>query len=305
MSSRSYSVTCLARHGIGPDVMAAASRALAATSRLHGFAVDEHHVPFGADAITRFGRAFPVSTRHAILDADAVLVASRSDAALAAVEADLDLRASIVRVRYERRSEVSLLAPLAEDAWAWTLERGFALARESRGRVALVGVDESWRADAAAAELLHDTIDVERMDARTATRALIFDPARFDVVVAPLDLARTLAELAATFADGRTAAWGRLSPTRPSIFGAAHGSADQLAGHDVADPSSMLLAAALMLGEGLGERTAATTLGNAVGLAADVAPPRPSTRGHADVVLAQLPLALTNAEFQPQAPAVA
>src|SRR2546430_4978012 len=218
--------------------MAAASRALAATSRLHGFVVEEQHVPFGADAVTRFGRAFPLSSRSAIVAADAVLVASRSDAVLAAVEADLDLRASIVRVRYDWRSELSILAPLAGDAWQWTLERAFSVARESRGRVALVGLDERWEDEAAACVARHDGLDVERLDPRTATRALIFDPERFDVVVAAPELAHTLSELAASFSDDRTVAWGRLSPTRPSIFGAAHGAADQLAGHDVADPSS-------------------------------------------------------------------
>lgn len=301
MSRRSYSVTCLARHGIGPEVMAAASRALAAISRLHGFAVEEQHVPFGADAVTRFGRAFPLSSRSAIVAADAVLVASRSDADLAAVEADLDLRASVVRVRFDWRSELSVFAPLADEAWEWTLDRAFRLARSSRGRVALVDVDERWENEAAACVLRHDALDIESLDPRTATRALIFEPERFDVVVAAPELARTLADVAASFSDDRTAAWGRLSPTRPSIFGAAHGAAAEVAGHDVADPSSMLLAAALMLGEGLGELSAAATLANAVGLAGGYGPRRPSTRGHADVVLAQLPLALGNAEFHRQA----
>jgi isocitrate/isopropylmalate dehydrogenase len=301
MSQRSYTITCLARHGIGPEVMAAASRALSATSRLHGFDVDEHYVPFGADAVTQFGRAFPLSSRREILTADAVLVASRSDAALAALEAELDLRASIVRVRFDGRSELSLVAPLGADGWDFTLQRSFSLARTSRGRVALVGIDDSWELESAAYELMHDGLDVERVDSRAAMRALVFTPERFDVVVCPPELARTAAEVAASFAHTRTAAWGRLSPTRPSIFGAAHGVADELAGHGVADPSSMLLAAALMLAEGLGERSAAATLSGAVGLAGGNGTARPFARDHADVVLAHLPLALENAEFHREA----
>ena len=76
MSRRAYTVVCLARHGIGPEVMAEASRALTAVSLQHGFHVDERHVPFGADALTRFGRTFPLSSRSALLGADAVLVAA-------------------------------------------------------------------------------------------------------------------------------------------------------------------------------------------------------------------------------------
>ena len=63
--TRAYTVVCLARHGIGPEMMAEASRALTAVSIQHGFHVDERHVPFGADALTRFGRTFPLSSRSA------------------------------------------------------------------------------------------------------------------------------------------------------------------------------------------------------------------------------------------------
>jgi len=295
MSKRAYTVVCLARHGIGPEVMAEASRALTAVSLQHGFRIDERHVPFGADAFTRFGRSFPLSSRNALLAADAVLVAAKSDAALTSLEADLDLRTSIARVRFDGRAELSILAPLGADGWEWTLERAFTLARESRGRITLVGVDGSWANEAARFEQQHDGLEVERMTPQEAMRPLIFTPERFDVVVCPPELSRTAAEVAASLADSRTVAWGRLAPTAPSIFGPAHGVADSLAGQGVADPSSMLLAAALMLAEGLGERSGAATLSGAVGLAGDAR--RPSTRGHADLVLSHLPVAAANAEF--------
>ncbi|MEN3310758.1 MAG: 3-isopropylmalate dehydrogenase [Actinomycetota bacterium] len=300
-SRRTHTVVCLARHGIGPEMMAEASRALTAVSLQHGFHVDEHHVPFGADALTRFGRSFPLSSRSALLGADAVLVAAKSDAALTALEADLDLRTSISRVRFEGRAELSILAPLGADAWEWTLERAFRLACGSRGRISLVGVDESWKSEAARLELQHDGLEIERLTPHDAIRALIFTPERFDVVVCPPELSRTAVEVAASLADGRTVAWGRLAPTAPSIFGPAHGAADTLAGQGVADPSSMLLAAALMLAEGLGERSGAATLSGAVGLAGGDDARRPSTRGHADLVLSHLPVTAANAEFYREA----
>ena len=136
-----------------------------------------------------------------------------------------------------------------------------------------------------------------RLTPQGAMRPLIFKPERFDVIVCPPELSRTAVEVAASLADGRTVAWGRLAPTAPSIFGPAHGVADSLAGHGVADPSSMLLAAALMLAEGLGERSGAATLSGAVGLAGGDDARRPSTRGHADLVLSQLPVTAANAEF--------
>lgn len=297
MSRRAYTVVCLARHGIGPEVMAEASRALTAVSLQHGFRVDERHVPFGADAVTRFGRSFPLSSRSALLGADAVLVAAKSDAALTALEADLDLRTSISRIRFEGRAELSILAPLGAEAWEWTLERAFSIARESRARITLVGVDESWMREAERVEQRHDGLELERLTPRDAIRGLIFTPERFDVVVCAPALTRTAVEVAASLADARTVAWGRLAPTAPSIFGPAHGVADTLAGQGVADPRSMLLAAALMLAEGLGERSGAATLSGAVGLAGGDDARRPSTRGHADLVLSQLPVAAANAEF--------
>jgi isocitrate/isopropylmalate dehydrogenase len=278
-------------------MMAEASRALTAVSLQHGFHIDERHVPFGADALTRFGRSFPLSSRSALLGADAVLVAAKSDAALMALEADLDLRASISRVRFEGRAELSILSPLGADSWEWTLERAFALACESRGRISLVGVDDGWQSAAARLELRHDGLEIERLTPQDAMRPLIFTPERFDVVVCSAELARTAVEVAASLADVRTVAWGRLAPTSPSIFGPAHGVADTLAGQGVADPSSMLLAAALMLAEGLGERSGAATLSGAVGLAGGDDVRRPSTRGHADLVLSQLPVTAANAEF--------
>lgn len=296
MSRNAYTVVCLARHGIGPEVMGEASRALTAVSLQHGFHVDERHVPFGADALTRFGRSFPLSSRNALLGADAVLVAAKSDAALRSLEADLDLRASIVRVRYDGRAELSILAPLEADSWEWTLARAFALACESRGRITLVGIDESSEAEAARLEQQHDGLEIERLTPQDAIRPLVFTPERFDVVVCGLELSRTVAEVAASLADSRTVAWGRLSPSAPSIFGPAHGAADTLAGQGVADPSSMLLAAALMLAEGLDERSGAATLSGAIGRARGDGR-RPSTRGHADLVLSHLPVTAANAEF--------
>ena len=60
-------VACLAGDGIGPEVMAEASRALAAVSRpCTASRVDEQHVPFGGDALAASGHALPASTRAAV-----------------------------------------------------------------------------------------------------------------------------------------------------------------------------------------------------------------------------------------------
>jgi isocitrate/isopropylmalate dehydrogenase len=296
MSQKRYTVACLAGHGIGPEVMAQACRVVDAASRLHGFVVDGQHVPFAAEALMRFGHPFPPSSRRAVVEADAVLVPSR---AYELLEVELDMCATVERVRFPEGSELTVLAPLRDEAWGWTLERAFALARYSRARVAFVGLDDRWREVAAHVEARHDGLAVEHLGLGDAVYALVFAPERFDVVVCPPEHARNSAEVAACLSDGRVVAWGRLAVDGPSVFGPAHGSAEDIAGQDVADPRSMLLAAALMLGEGLGERPAAATVSSAVARAARTQA-RPSTTGFGDVVLAQLPLALANSEFYPQ-----
>ncbi len=297
MTSRpTYTVACLARHGVGPEVMATASRALDGASRLHGFHVDEHHVPFGAEALMRFGNPFPLSSRRAVLEADAVLVAADADDALDSLEEELDLRTVVIRSRFDERTELTLFAPVG-DAWDWTLDRAAATARASRGRLALVGVDRRWEAEAARCEAGHDGLDVERLSSDEALRTLVVAPSHFDVVVCPPELHATAGELAGCLVPTRRAsAWGRLAASGPGVFGADHGASEELAGHGVADPSSMLLAAALMLAEGLSERSAAGTLSAAVGRTQDLRQ-HPTATPLGDVVVSELPFALSNFEL--------
>ena len=87
-----------------------------------------------------------------------------------------------------------------------------------------------------------------------------------------------LAELAWCDDPRRVLAWGRLADEGPSIFGPSHGTAYDIAGQGVADPGSMLLAASLMLEEGLRERGAGATLASAVAYVCGNGAPQPRRR---------------------------
>ena len=291
-----YSIACLAGDGIGPEVMGQASRGMRAAARLHGFALEEEHVPFGADATMRVGHPFPLDSRNTALAADAILVATIDQALLTALEDELDLRAAVMRVRMNGAT-ITFLAPLREDEWEWTLERAVATARSSRAHVTFLAGDDGWAAAASGHGL-----GVARVSTRQAIRALASKPEIFDVVVCALPLLVPLAELAWCLDSRRVLAWGRLAGEGPGIFGPNHGTAADIAGHGVADPTSMLLAAALMLGEGLGERGAAATLSSAVSYVRGNGSPRavgtvPMSTELTDAVLAQLPHSHSNAEF--------
>jgi 3-isopropylmalate dehydrogenase len=295
-----YSVACLAGDGIGPEVMAQASRGLRAAGRLHGFALDEQHVPFGADATMRVGHPFPLATRNTALAADAILAATVDQTLLQELEGELDLRAAVMRVRLQGAS-VTFVAPVGSDAWEWTLERAIATARASRGHLTFVGSEEDWAADVAVAGR-DNCLGVTHLSTRSAIRALASSPEVFDVVISAQPLLVPLAELAWCLDPRRLLAWGRLAGEGPGIFGPSHGTAVDIAGQGVADPSSMLLAAALMLGEGLGERGASATLSSAVSYVRGSDTLRSvSTVSMSseltDAVLARLPQSHSNAEF--------
>lgn len=303
---RTYTVACLSGHGIGPEVMAEASRTLAQISRLHGFNVDEVHPPFGGEAVTRSGHPLPAVTRRALLRCDAVLVAVSGPPALEGVKAELDLAASVSRTLAAGGRGVSVFAPLADETEEWTLEQAFRSARARTGALATVGVTPGWHERVARAAAGHDGVDVHHVPLAQAVHALVVDPGSLGVVVTERLLADALAEAPRLAPRDRLTAMGLLSPSGPGLYGPTHGSARDIAGQGVANPSGLLLAAALMLGEGLGRRSAADTLEE--GLTAALARPErtsdragpgvaATTREFGDVVLDLLPSARSDHEF--------
>jgi 3-isopropylmalate dehydrogenase len=151
---------------------------------------------------------------------------------------------------------------------------------------------------------------VERLSLSEALPLLMNSPDRFCVVVTQQGHAELISDLAAASRNGsRIVASGRLSQEGPGVFGPTHGSAAEIAGQGVANPSGMLLAASLMLGEGLGERAAARTLERAVSQALasgartadlDGRGPASTTRDFMDVVLDLMPSSRADIEFFPE-----
>ncbi len=307
---RRYTIACLAGRGIGPELMAEASRALAEVSRLHGFRVEEVHAPFGDEAVASGGHPLPAATRAATSRADAILVAAMREPALAGVEAQLDLAASVTSIRLRPGGELTVFAPLAEGAEGWTIERAFAAARARRGRLTSVGTTPEWRERVEAATGAHEGVNVRHLSLAEALPVLSTHPSRIDVLVTESTLADALAEVPQAHPGGtRIAAFGALSFSGPGVFGPTHGPAHDIAGQGVANPSEMLLAASLMLGEGLGRRSAAQTLESGIASALGGSRRTPdlagagvaaSTREFVDVVLGLLPSVRTDTEFAPE-----
>jgi 3-isopropylmalate dehydrogenase len=306
MRKKRYTVACLSGDGIGPEMTAEASRALAAVSGMHGFQIDELHVPFGGDSVRRFGHPLPSLTRAACEEADAMLVAATREPALEVLKAELDLRWRITRV-CARGSELAVVSPLPDDAVQLAVDSAFRLAFSRRASLTSVGTSARWHAAVAATAERWDGVLVEPLPFEAAVTGLLRDPARFDVIASEQPFAEALASTAAYAHEGtRMVASGRVGPDGKGMFGPTHGSALEIAGQGVANPSAMLLAAALMLGEGLGERSAAQTLelgvletlGNGVHTPDLVSSGAgATTREFMDTLLASLPAARRDTEF--------
>ena len=99
-----------------------------------------------------------------------------------------------------------------------------------------------------AAEYPGVTTDYLHVDA--ATIFLVTDPARFDVIVTDNLFGDILTDLAAAVTGGiGLAASGNINPDRrfPSMFEPVHGSAPDIAGQGIADPTATILSVALLL----------------------------------------------------------
>ena len=122
-------------------------------------------------------------------------------------------------------------------------------------------------------------VQVDYLHVDAATIFLVTDPARFDVIVTDNLFGDILTDLAAAVTGGiGLAASANINPSRetPSMFEPVHGSAPDIAGKGVADPTAAILSAA-MLAEHLGLPGAARRIEDAV--AAELVVPGASDRG--------------------------
>ncbi|QEO15677.1 3-isopropylmalate dehydrogenase [Agromyces intestinalis] len=155
----------------------------------------------------------------------------------------------------------------------------------------LVFAGSLWKrtVDAVASEFPDVAVDYLHVDA--ATIFLVTDPARFDVIVTDNLFGDILTDLAGAISGGiGLAASGNINPDGryPSMFEPVHGSAPDIAGKGLADPTAAILSVALLLRH-LGEADAATRVERAV--AADLAArgaERRSTAEIGDAVVARL-----------------
>lgn len=178
--------------------------------------------------------------------------------------------------------------------------RAFELAGRRDGR--LLSVDKAnvlatsrmWRATVDEMAPAYPDVRVEHLLVDTAAMRLVEDASAFDVIVTENTFGDILSDIAAALTGGLGAAASAcLGDNGVDVFEPVHGTAPDIAGTGTANPTAMLLSAALMLRYGLERPAEADALEAAV---ASARADRPTvdeggtadTRGFGDHVLAML-----------------
>ncbi len=122
-----------------------------------------------------------------------------------------------------------------------------------------------WRTVQEVGEKYPD-VEIAYQHVDAATIHMITDPGRFDVIVTDNLFGDIITDLAAAVCGGiGLAASGNIDATRtnPSMFEPVHGSAPDIAGQGIADPTAAIMSVALLLAH-LGEDDAAARVDRAV-----------------------------------------
>ena len=287
-------VACLSGDGIGPEVMAEAGRVIDTAGELFGFRVRQVHLPFGGDAIDKYGDPFPSHVRAAVKASDSVLLGAvggprwetsprRPEQGLLELRRELDTYANLRPVRH---GDIDLMVVReltgglyfgrkelgddnAMDVCSYTREQiervsrwAFRLARRRSGRV--VSVD---KANVLATSKLWRRVVTELHEQEFPEMALTHElvdsfamnlatrPRGYDVILTENMFGDILSDLAAAVGGGLgLAPSASIGTEPPGIFEPVHGSAPDIAGQGEANPIAMILSVGLMFTHGLARR---------------------------------------------------
>ena len=171
---------------------------------------------------------------------------------------------------HEVATEVSLNTAFGVDR---VVRYAFALARKRRKHLTLVHKTNVltfagglWSRVVADVGAEYPDVEVAYQHIDAATIYMVTDPGRFDVIVTDNLFGDIITDLAAAVSGGiGLAASGNIDATgtNPSMFEPVHGSAPDIAGKGIADPTAAVMSVALLLNH-IGEDAAATRVDAAV-----------------------------------------
>jgi 3-isopropylmalate dehydrogenase len=154
---------------------------------------------------------------------------------------------------------------VVQDAFQRALQRRKHLTLVHKNNVLTYAGNLWWRT---VQEVGHEypEVEVAYLHVDAATIFLVTDPARFDVIVTDNLFGDIITDLAAAVCGGiGLAASGNIDAARvnPSMFEPVHGSAPDIAGRGIADPTAAIMSVAMLLSH-VGEQGAAARVDKAV-----------------------------------------
>ncbi len=309
-------VAVLPGDGIGPEIMPAATRALAELAP----DLELVEAPFGAAAIRGSGTPLPNETLQACKEAAAVLKGPIGDPEFDAADVRPEQGVFVLRselgvyanLRPSRNGDTDLLIVrellggiyygargVRDDGTVYDtceyrpdqveriVRRSFELAR--RRSCKLTSIDKAnvletsrmWRRVVREVAADYPDVELEDMLVDNAAMQLARAPAQFDVLVADNMFGDILSDLAAAVTGGLgLAPSASLGDGPGGLFEPVHGSAPDIAGRGRANPSALLRSAAMMLDLAFDRHDEARALEDAVNEAiADT--PTPDIGGNA------------------------
>ena len=293
-------VVLLPGDGVGPEVAEQARLAL----ELLAPEVEVEERLIGAAAIRATGKPLPEETLEACLGATAVLKGPvgdpefdaadvRPEQGLLALRGALDAYANL-RPAVQGDVDVLIVRELVGGLYFGTkgvrddgtvfdtceyhpsqveriARRAFELARTRRGHVTSVDkanvleTSRMWRRVVNELAPEYPDVAVEHMLVDNAAMQLATTPQQFDVLVTENMFGDILSDLAAAVTGGLgLAPSASLADGGPGIFEPVHGSAPDIAGRGIANPTAMLRSTALLLEHGLGRPAEGAALAAAV-----------------------------------------
>jgi len=302
----SYKVTLIPGDGIGPEVSAAARRAVDAT----GVKIDWEIAELNPDIISKTGQSLPQHVVDSLertgigLKAPVTTpIAGGYTSVNVALRKRLDLYANVRPVRslpglITRFSDVKIdmvifrentedlysglehevitdvvtsLKVITRTASVRIAETAFRFAA-SAGRKKVAAIHKANIMKLADGLFLrccrevaqrHPEIEYKELIVDNASMQLVIKPEQFDVLLLPNLYGDIVSDLAAGLVGGLGVVPGANLGEKHAVFEAVHGSAPDIAGKGISNPTAMMFSAVMMLNH-MGEQSAANRLQNAV-----------------------------------------
>ena len=339
---------------IGPEVVDASLEVLDVVAARHGLHLEYRRLPFGGEALDRYGASLPQETQEAVVDCDAVLMGAAGgpqDHPWNRVPREKRVESGILQLRRLLEVFANLrpvkvfpglehLSPLKSAVAAGTdllilreltggiyfgkpslveQDRGlstmvyerfeveriarvaFETAQAKGGKVTSVDkanvldVSQFWR-DVVVG--VHQSefpgVPLDHLYVDNAAMQIVRDPRQFDVIVTSNIFGDILSDLAAVIPGSLGLLPSASLGGRIGLFEPVHGSAPDIAGKGVANPTATILSVAMMLRHGLEAPAAAQELEAAVQQALAEDPTRDlggsrDTSSFTEAVIAALP----------------